>query len=166
MTIAAMLDAARAALRGEPGPQVLRRRDRAPAVAFLVTLSRAEGDLVVPLRSGPNLVGRGFEGNRPNGDWPSPPAVEQVQWFIECGPDGAEVRDAASTNLSVLLPSTRVGGVDLGLATDRFLPLFELLGAVPLPHPNVPSKRYRYPLTEGDVLRGCYAAFAFGWFDR
>jgi hypothetical protein len=161
--ISSALDAARAALRGEPGPRVLSRTDHAPPVAFLVTLARTDGDLIVPLRAGGNFVGRGHGGNRPYGTWPDPIAVEGAQWCIECGSGGAEVWDAASTNLSVVLPSTLAAEVNLGVGFHGFERLFELPGALPLPHPNVASDRHRYPLAEGDVLRGCYAAFAFGW---
>ena len=162
MGVAKALDAARAALRGEPGPRVLPRRDDAAVVAFLVTLARPEGDLAIPLRAGRNLVGRG-SGREPPYSWPEPPAVEQGQWCIACDARGAEVWDAASTNLSVLLPRARVAGLDLGQGVAGFLRLFEAPGAVRLPHPNEPSDRHRYPLAEGDVLRSCYATFVFGW---
>jgi len=68
------------------------------------------------------------------------------------------------TNLSVLLPAGRLGELDLeAITANRFMPDLELPGALRLPHPNEPADRHRYPLAEGDVLRGCYAAFAFGW---
>jgi hypothetical protein len=158
------LAGARSALRGGPGPQVLPLEDRAPTVAFLVTLRRVHGDLVVPLHPGPNVVGRGVKGHEPNGEWPKPHAVEQSQWCIECGVSTAEVWDAYSTNLSVLLPAGRLGELDLeAITASRFMPDLELPGALQLPHPNEPADRHRYPLTEGDVLRSCYCAFAFGW---
>jgi len=128
-----------------------------------VTLGRKAGDLIAPLREGKNLVGRGTVGWRPYGNWPEPPAVEQSQWVIHCQAGQAQVWDAGSTNLSVLVARASLPGVDLGDATRGFSELFSLPGAIPLPHPNVPAATYRHPLCEGDVLRSFYASFMFGW---
>jgi hypothetical protein len=139
------------------------RGDGAPSVAFLVTLKRREGDLIVPLREGRNLVGRGSVRSRPYWEWPKPPAVEQSQWVIHCKAGEAQGWDAGSTNLSVLLPRTLVPGVSLGDWTRGFSELFSVPGAIALPHPNVPAEKYQHPIYEGDVLRGYYASFMFGW---
>jgi hypothetical protein len=138
---------------------VLPRADGAPAVAFLVTIGRAAGELVVPLRAGRDRVGRGDEDARPFGPWPRPYAVEQYQWRIECGDGSASVADDASTSQSVLVPAAIVGSIDL--ARD-LRALAAVPGVVELPHPSCPGP-LRHVLAEGDVLRGAYAAFAFGW---
>ncbi len=131
----------------------------ADAVALLATVQWPGGELVVPLRTGRNLVGRkrGSVG---------PVALEQAQWIITCGDGVAEVEDAASTNLSVLVPRDRAPSVDLGEHLRGFAALFETAGVVALPHANTASPDRRHRLATGDVLRGCYAAFVFAWRSR
>lgn len=128
----------------------------ADAVALLATVLWPGGELVVPLRPGRNLVGRkrGATG---------PVALEPAQWIITCGDGVAEVEDAASTNLSVLVPRDLVASVDLGKHLRGFVALFETAGLVALPHANTAPPERRHRLATGDVLRGCYAAFVFAW---
>jgi hypothetical protein len=128
------LEAARRALAGEPSSLVVLTIEGTP-IAFLVTVGRKAGDLVVPLRAGRNLVGRDQR-------WPTPPAVEQSQWVIECAPGRAELRDASSTNLSQL--------VRAGVTTA-------------VPHPLEAAPQRRFLLEEGDLLRTIYASFLFSW---
>ena len=146
-----------------PNVHVMNRQDCAVPVALLVTFNRKQGDLILPLREGCNVIGRGTAGASSYGLWPLPYAVEQGQWFIECRARAAEVWDAASTNLSVLIPAEIVSRLDLGDGTSGFKPLFDATGVICLPHPNAPNEKYRYSLHEGDVLRGYYASFIFGW---
>jgi hypothetical protein len=120
------------------------RTDGAQAVAFLVTIGREGGELVVPLARGRNFVGRSAGGTRPYGDWPRPYAVEAAQWVVVCDAPSANVQDAASTNGSQLIPN---GSSE----------------AMALPHPNVAAETHAFELHEGDVLRTAYATFVFGW---
>lgn len=162
-----MMELARRVLRGERRdlPILGHPRD-AEVAAFLVTLGRDPGDLVVPLVEGRTLVGRDACGHQ--GQWPRPPAVEQAQWAIECLRGAARVTDTASTNLSVLLPGEKLPeGLDHGgmghLGLDR------VEGACVLLHPNkrigdhVVVERSWYELAEGSILRTIYATFVFGW---
>lgn len=151
------LVAARAALAGggSPGPQVLTRTDGAPAVAFLVTLGRRGGELVLPLRAGANVVARG----QAYAAWPKPEVLESAQWIIDCHPPHAEVRDNFSTNCSVLVPATMVSTTDLSRPTA----VFAMAGAQAIPHPNTAAAQHRFRLGERDVLCSVYAVFAFGW---
>ncbi|WP_394825792.1 hypothetical protein [Pendulispora albinea] len=163
---ATMLENARSAVRGDdPAPRlhVIARTDGRLAIAFLVTLLRADGDLVLPLSEGKNLVGRMSDRLGLTESWPRPYAVESAQWVIECQPGQAEVYDAASTNLSILLPREFADDAPLQDGIHSFEALTVMRGAIPLPHPNAPSERHRYPLREGDVLRGMYASLLFGW---
>lgn len=159
------LDRVRSALRGEscsPGLRVLARHDALAPSAFLVTLRRQGGDLILPLRGGLNFVGRGSEEGRPFGVLPRPYPLEQSQWFVLCRTGEALVSDAWSTNLSYLVPA----GLDLGDAPDQpfgFSEVEGLVGAIRLPHRNEPCPQHEYPLREGDRLRSCYAWFLFGW---
>lgn len=152
-------DLARVAAKSESSNlTVLRRVDAAPPVAFLRTLERVGGDLVILLSEGSNVVGRS---KKLFGAWPAPFAVETSQWSIECTAGEARIRDAYSTNLSVLIPGDAVPA--------RTLEGFGLLGlerlpnAVALPNANSPGGLRWNPLREGDVLRNCYATFVFGW---
>jgi hypothetical protein len=126
------------------------------AVALLATVGWRGGELIVPLLAGRNFVGRGSRRTQPV-------ALEQAQWLITCGDGVAEVEDAASTNLSVLVPRAVVPVVELGEHLRGFTALFEVAGVVPLPHANVVAPTHRHRLETGDVLRGCYAAFVFAW---
>jgi hypothetical protein len=193
VTITQTLDASRAALRGEPEPLVLQRAGGKPVVAFLVTLGPIAFDqVVVPLVSGANLIGR-------NKRWPKPLAVESGQWVITCDDGRATIRDAASTNESAFVPRSTAQVLDhegepwtyardalpseLARARDlkalrsgraparpapvatfpRYAPLLKVPGVVLLPHANEPGGDALHPLDEGDVVCSCYAAFAFGW---
>jgi hypothetical protein len=141
--IARVIERARTWLRGD-------------AVASLATVGWSGGELVVPLRTGRNFVGRARGST-------GPAAMEQAQWFITCADGVAEVEDAASTNLSVLVPRSVVPAVELGEHLRGFSALFEAAGVVALPHANVVGATHRHRLDTGDVLRSCYAAFVFAW---
>ena len=159
---------ARSALAGRPRrrmPSVLPRSADAPPVAFLVSLARPQGDLVVPLHAGENFVGRELADGSRFGEWPEPPVVERSQWFIECDFHGADVWDADSRHHSVLVPCSIAGGIELGGGLDGLYELFAVPGIVPLRRANDPTGCYRHPLDDGDVLRSCYQAFAFGWIE-
>lgn len=162
---AAVLIRARSVLRNEtsdPDVRVLTREDGAPPVAFLVTLNPV-ADLILPLRRGRNFVGRGSDRSRPYRPTAEGTFLEQCQWFVDCQVDQATVWDAASTNLSVLLPKIVVSTLDLSTGMQGFLDLFKTPGAIPLPHANVRGADHQHAIHEGDVLRGVYASFAFGW---
>ena len=117
MMIPETLEAARAALRGEPEPLVLACAAREEAVAFLVTLGPCALDqVVVPLVAGGNVVGRhklhAARGQR----WPSPHAVESSQWIVICDGGQATIEDAASTNLAAYVPRSVAWVLDGPLA--------------------------------------------------
>jgi hypothetical protein len=138
-----MIALARAALRGEPTSlTMLARSDGAPTIAFLVTVGRAAGDLLLPLREGRNFIGRGVANERPFGAMPAPYPVEQCQWFITCSDRQAHISDASSTNLSTLIRGEQ---------------------HTLIAHPNTPGVVHQHALQEGDVLRSCYATFVFAW---
>lgn len=162
-----MMERARRVLRGELRdlPILGYPRD-AEVAAFLVTLGRDPGDLVVPVIHGRTVVARGSHGHQKQ--WPHPPAIEQAQWLIDCEGGVARVSDLMSTNQSVLLPGEKLPE---GIDHDRmgFLDLDRVEGATILLHPNkrvegrVVSEWTWYELAEGSILRTIYATFVFGW---
>lgn len=157
-----MLNMARAALTGKSVHglvRVLPRSDEARPVAFLVTVARGHGDVVVPLHAGENFVGREVAG------WPDPPAVEPAQWYIDCDFHGADVWDANSRRHSVLVPEAIAWTTDLGGGADGLDRLFAVPGTVPLRRMTDPTGCYRHPVDDGDILRSYYQAFAFGWIE-
>jgi hypothetical protein len=117
VVIAETIEAARAALRGEPEPLVLPCAAREAVVAFLVTLGPCALDqVVVPLVAGRNVVGR-RQGLAKSGQrWPSPQAVESSQWVVICDGGQATIEDAASTNLAAYVPRSVVWVLDGPLA--------------------------------------------------
>lgn len=158
------LEQARAAIRGDEssrGLRVLKRGDGATPVALLVTLGRENEALVFPLRHGRNLVGRGTGYFRPFGDLPEPYPLEQSQWIVECGNGEAQVRDAASTNSSYLVPSAVP--IPTYERSIGFEAIHGVACAIPIAHPNEKSAQHVHPLREGDRLKSCYAWFLFGW---
>jgi hypothetical protein len=156
------VSAARA--NGDPRFVRLALRGGEAPVALLVTVGRQSAELVVPLRVGKNFIGR--DPHATSGPWPSPPAVEQAQWIVACEEHEAQVWDAASTNLSALVPASIASTMNLGDGPGGFEAVFRAPEVIALPHPNVRSERHRYPLREGDVLRSFYAAFVFGWLEE
>lgn len=164
--VSTILERGRAALgrtSDDEGLEVLVRSDAADAVAFLVTVGRAGRDLVVPLRGGRNLVGRGTGTVRPFGEWPRPAAVEQGQWLIDCDEPTADVRDAWSTNLSVLIPADVAAALPADTVAAPFARVGPIAGAILLPHANAPGGDRSRALDQGDLLRSYYAWFVFGW---
>lgn len=132
--------------------------DAQPPIAFLTTFARAGGDVAIVLAAGRNVVARSTSRY---GRWPEPAVIESAQWLIECDGGEARVRDAASTNLSVLisggaLPARSLAG--FGLHDLEREP-----GAIAIPHANDPDGERWLRLAEGDALRSCYATFVFAW---
>ena len=171
MAIYRSLHRSRNALAGRfaDAVEVLPRHDGARPVAFLATIGREGGDLVVPLGEGENVVGRGGSPG-PFGTWPKPYAVEQSQWSIECRASQSEssaasarVSDAASTNQSYLVPRRLVPKVSISRGRVGFDGLGGVTGAISIPHPNVAAKRHIFDIEDGDVLCSIYAAFVFSW---
>ena len=162
----------RAALAGSENTDqlnVLTREDGVEPVAFLVTVGRSEGDVVVPLGEGKNFIGRGV-GSRPFGLWPNPYAVEQAQWFIDCrasipAPTAARalVSDASSTNQGFLVPNEVVPTIEFTDGRCDFEELLKTDGAFPMPHPNETADQHSFELRDGDVLCSFYASFVFSW---
>ena len=166
------LAAARRSLDGAGTLPVIRRRDGGDAIAFLVSLDRPGGDLVIPLQAGLDFVGT--ESSITVHEWRDDLGrpVEAATWFFSCEGDRAQVADARSSNGSTLERAA---------------------GPSPLPHPHwrpefiarmheegwlsrgegrlPPDMRVRAggllvewrEIEEGDRLRGGYATLAFGW---
>jgi hypothetical protein len=157
---------ARAALRGDapPGVRVLKRVDGAPPAALLATVAWPGGSacpdelLVVPLRMGRSVVGRG-EATGEHEGWPWPPPVEGSQWLFVCKPGEGSVADAWSTNGSVVIPAGTSIGQDETPMSLLDAP-GRVAGATALPHPSQTNQVPAFQqLREGDMLVTAYAAF-------
>lgn len=130
--------------------------NNAAPVAYLVSVTPGESHLVLPLGAGVTLVGRSSVASYVAERSSLTGIVEGAQWRVSSDQSNVSIRDAGSTNGSVLVRSSLRDQAASALSDLQADPQYLCLGWDG-------SKQNAEPqdLAEGDLLVNVYGAFLF-----